>query len=76
MSEMRILGRSGDEAVTWTVEDKVATQSAAEVFAKHMLNGGLAFSMPAEKGSKPGIMIEEFDPNAERIILAPVISGG
>jgi hypothetical protein len=66
--EMRIMGFVGDTKLTWETETEIET--AAEEFERLIQEGYKAFDV------KKHAVIEEFDPEAEKIILAAPISGG
>lgn len=74
MGELRVMGREGDVKVIWDRNnpDEVATAKAS--FDELRGKGHLAYKVRA-KGEK-GEMIRTFDPNAEKIILAPPMAGG
>jgi len=74
MGEMKTLGRYGDLDVRWDADNEEEVNAVREAFTKKIKEGWSAFR---EKfGSKKGDRIEEFDPQAERIILVPPIAGG
>lgn len=74
MGELATLDRSGDTKVFWssTVPDEV--QNARRTFNDLRGKGYAAFKLTGD-GTK-GEQILEFDPMAEKIILAPAMKGG
>jgi guanylate kinase len=73
MSELRILGRKGDTKISWNRRSELEATAAKETFEKRIKEGWSAFR---EKAGIKGDKIKIFDPDAERIILVPPISGG
>jgi hypothetical protein len=74
MSELRIMGSQGDLKVTWSVDDPNEVEMARKQFSELRAKGFLAFRV--DKQEDKGEQITEFDPAAEKIILAPQIRGG
>jgi hypothetical protein len=75
MSEMAVMGRMGDLKVIWASDKPEEVQAARKQFDEMRKKGYLAFSVTGKNGEK-GAQISEFDPDAERIILAPPMRGG
>lgn len=73
MSELRILGRGGDMKISWNSGNETEIAAAKETFEKRIKEGWSAFR---EKSGMKGDKIKIFDPDAERIVLVPPISGG
>lgn len=73
MSELRILGKGGDTRISWNNESDIEVAAAKETFEKRIKENWSAFR---EKKGIKGDKIKIFDPEAERIILVPPISGG
>lgn len=73
MSELRILGRSGDTKISWNSRSEIEVAAAKETFEKRIKDGWSAFS---EKAGIKGSKIRIFDQDTERIVLVPPISGG
>lgn len=75
MGEMAVMDRgAGDLKVIWDPDNKVEVKAAREQFDKLRKAGHVAYAVDA-KGGK-GKMLTEFDPEAEKIILAPALRGG
>ena len=75
MGEMAVMGRMGDLKVIWDRSKQEEVQAARKQFDEMRKKGYLAFSVTGKNGEKGG-QITEFDPDAERIILAPPMRGG
>lgn len=73
MGELRALSRKGDMKISWNSENETEVAAARETFEKRIKDGWSAFR---EKFGSKGERIKIFDPDAERIILVPQISGG
>lgn len=73
MSEMRMLGMCGDIKLSWNSSNIEEVKTVRETFDKKIIQGWSAFR---EKGGFKGDKIRTFDPDAERIVLVPPISGG
>lgn len=73
MSELRILGRGGDTKISWDSRNEIEVSAARETFQKRIKEGWSAFR---EAKGIQGEKIKFFDPNSDRIILVPPISGG
>ena len=73
MGEIRQLARIGDMKISWNSENDKEVAAARETFDKRIREGWTAFR---EKMGVKGDKIRIFDPDAERIILIPQISGG
>jgi hypothetical protein len=74
MSTMRVLGRSGDKPLHWNPNDPGSVARASRAFEEYRRNRALAFSVP-ESGGDP-MVIREFDPAADEIILTFPLIGG
>ncbi len=71
---LHIMDRTGDTRLEWNPNDPVSVASAKAGFDAAKAKGYYAYRTRAD-GSK-GEIIHEFDPNAEKIIMAPQIVGG
>lgn len=75
MGVMAIMDRqAGDLKVIWDPDNQHEVRAAEQQFSKLRKAGHLAYTVD-EKGKK-GKQITEFDPKAEKIILAPALRGG
>jgi hypothetical protein len=73
MPELRVLGKDGDMKISWNSRSDTEIAAAKETFEKRIKDGWSAFR---EKMGIKGDKIKIFDPDAERIVLVPPISGG
>ena len=82
MGMVRVISKRGDDRVQWNEQDAqeaddaeamAAIREAERVFAQERARGATAFRVEA---GKPTERIEQFDPQAEQIILVPRVFGG
>ena len=71
---LAVMGREGDVRVMWNPDNAAEVAVARKTFDDLRKKGHLAFAVKTsgEKGSQ----ITEFDPQAEKITLAPPMRGG
>jgi hypothetical protein len=72
--ELAVMDTSGDTKIMWDSGNKDEVDNARETFNRLKKKGYLAYTIKG-KGDK-GEVIKEFDPEAERIIMAPPAIGG
>lgn len=78
---LAVMGEPGDTKHIWNKSNEVEVEAARTLFkklTKKKSEGGagyLAFHVTGKDGEK-GEQMNEFDPNAERMILVPPIAGG
>lgn len=72
--EMAILDHTGDTKLIWDPDKADEVEHARETFTKLKKKGYMAYSVN-RKGDK-GEVMREFDPDAEKMILAPQMVGG
>lgn len=72
--EMRVMGSQGDIKIQWDPNSAEEVEIARTEFNQLRRKNFLAFAVD-RRGNK-GEQITEFDPDAEKIILAPQIRGG
>jgi len=65
---------AGDTKIVWDSDKPDEVGAARDTFNKLKKKGYLAFSV-RDKGHK-GDQINEFDPDAEKLIMAPPMAGG
>lgn len=76
MGEMAVMDRSGDLKVIWDKNNPDEVEAARKQFEELTSKKRfLAYRVEGKKGEK-GEVIRTFDPDAERIILAPPMVGG
>jgi hypothetical protein len=81
MGMLRIISKRGDERLLWNVQDalsgdaeaRAAIAEAERIFARERAWGATAFRVEA---GKPAERLEQFDPQAEQIIMVPRVVGG
>jgi hypothetical protein len=81
MGMLRVISKRGDDRVQWNEQDAqagdaeaiAAIREAERIFAHERARGATAFRIEA---GKPAERIEQFDPQAEQIILVPRVVGG
>ena len=74
MSEMRVIDMTGDAKVIWDRTNQDEVDAARETFNRLKKKGHMAYSV--RKDGEKGLLIHEFDPDSEKIILAPRMVGG
>ena len=74
MGELRELGPQGDSRIMWDADKEDEVKAAKHTFDKLKGKGYFAYEVK-KKGGK-GRVITEFDPQAEKIILALPMKGG
>lgn len=74
MGELRIMGRGGDEKVTWDVSDEDSVHRARLRVDEALKRNCLLFRQLPD-GSQ-GERIMAFDEHAERVIIVPQMAGG
>lgn len=71
---LQVLDGSGDSRFMWNKDNADEVSAAKETFQKLKDKKYLAYKVNAD-GSR-GEVIREFDPTAEKIIMAPQLVGG
>jgi hypothetical protein len=74
MSYLSVLNERGDTKVTWNPANATEIQVAKEKFNELVVHKGYA-AYELQKNDQ-GIAVREFNPQAERIYLAPRTVGG
>jgi hypothetical protein len=74
MGALAVMGRAGDTKVIWDASNPDEVAAAKKTFDDLRAKGFLAYRVKA-MGAK-GDQIFTFDPEAEKIILAPPLRGG
>lgn len=72
--EMRIIDITGDTKLIWDADASEEVENARKTFKRLTKKGYHAYSV--KKNGEEGKLITEFDPDAEKIILAPPMAGG
>ncbi len=81
MGMLRVISKRGDDRVYWNEQDALtgdaeaiaAIREAELIFAQERARGATAFRV---ESGKPVERLEQFDPQAEQIILVPRVVGG
>lgn len=74
VGELSVMDHTGDIKLIWDSDKEDEVELARQQFKAAKKKGYAAFSVN-KKGDK-GEVIYDFDPNAERIIMAPQLQGG
>lgn len=72
--EMKILDHTGDTKIVWDSDKQVEVDEAKNTWARMKKLGYVGYKVNS-KGDK-GEVIHEFDPYAEKLIMAPQLRGG
>jgi hypothetical protein len=81
MGILRVISKGGDDRVQWNEQDAqtgdaeaiMAIREVERIFTKERARGATAFGVAAGKLTE---RIEQFDPQADQIILVPRVIGG
>jgi hypothetical protein len=71
---MAVMGVFGDQKIGWDSDVPNEVEAARKTFNELTKKGYFAFAIRGE--NKKGEQIKEFDPQAERLIMAPPVRGG
>ncbi len=74
MSELMVLDRTGDTRLQWSRKNVDEVAAARKRFDEYKAKGYLAYKV--NKAGDQGEVLQAFDPDAERVILAPQSIGG
>jgi len=74
MGTMNRLGPQGDVKVVWDCDNEDEVELARKQFDEAMKKDFTAYRV--KKGGKKSQKITKFDPDAEQVILVPVVEGG
>ncbi|MGH2620332.1 MAG: hypothetical protein ACRDHG_07150 [Anaerolineales bacterium] len=75
MGAMNVLGREGDWKLEWDPKNKLEVEQVRKTFEHNVRDKGFAAFRIDEKGKRRE-QIHSFEPEAERIVLVPPITGG
>ena len=73
--ELLELNSSGETKLIWSKDNADEVENARQTFVRLRTKGFAAYSVKKVSGNK-GEIITEFNPDAERIIMAPPMRGG
>lgn len=74
MGQLVVMGVEGDVRLMWNPDNAEEVAVARRSFTDLRKKGHLAYAV--KEDGKKGTQILEFDPEAEKIILAPAMRGG
>lgn len=74
MSELQVLDQTGDTRLLWNMKNADEVAAARKKFDEFKAKGYLSYKVN-RKGTE-GEIINDFDPEEERIILSPPPIGG
>lgn len=74
MSELCVMDRTGDTKIIWNPNNDVEVEVAQNTFDKLKKQGYMAYKVDS-KGDK-GEVLQKFDKNVEKLIMAPPMRGG
>lgn len=72
--ELVILDHTGDTKIIWDPDKADEVETARQTFDKLRKKGYMAYSV--KRNGDKGEVVREFDPNVEKLILAPAMVGG
>jgi hypothetical protein len=73
--ELAVMDHTGDMKIIWSSDNEDEVAQARKTFDDMRAKGYAAYRVEGKKGEK-GEVIREFDPAAEKIIMAPAMVGG
>ncbi|HLH25677.1 MAG TPA: hypothetical protein VK066_24430 [Chloroflexota bacterium] len=81
MAKLRILSSAGDNIVEWDEagvrqgdpDALAAVREAERIFEEHRARGATAFVVAPDQ---PARRIDQFDPEAEHVVVVPRVAGG
>ena len=74
MNAMQVLDRTGHTSIAWNPDNTDEVATARATFRAMRDKGYRAFRIG--RGGRQGERLDEFDPNAEQIMLVPHMQGG
>lgn len=74
-SELAAMNETGDSKFMWSKDVPAEVEAARKQFNDLRAKGYVGYSVKGKDGDK-GEIIHAFDPDAERIIMAPAMQGG
>jgi hypothetical protein len=74
IGEMRVMGRKGDTRIIWNPDNADEVAQARKTFDDLKSKRFVAYTV--SPGGGKGEQVSEFDPGAEKMILAPPMAGG
>lgn len=74
MGELAVMDRTGDTKLIWDKDNPEDVAAARAMYDAQKAKGYMAYSV--KKSGKPGEVLQAFDPDAEKIIMAAPLAGG
>jgi hypothetical protein len=74
LNTLNVIDTTGDTELSWNPNNADEVEMIRKTFNKYKRKNYLAYK--AKKGGKKGKLINEFDPQAGKIIMVPPIVGG
>lgn len=74
-SVIEVMDEGGDTKLIWSRHNRDEVEAARDLYNRMKKKGYYGYSVVGERGDK-GEVLRDFDPNAERIIMAPPHIGG
>lgn len=74
LGTMRVIDQTGDTKIMWDSSKEPEVESARRTFNDLRKKKYTAYAV--KKNGDKGEVITEFDPDAEKIIMAPPMAGG
>ena len=71
---LAILDSTGDTRIIWDPDNEDEVANARETFNRLVKKGFQAYSV--KRDGKKNAVVRDFDPEAEKLILAPALVGG
>ena len=71
---MRIMDHRGDTKLMWDSDRSDEVSTARRTFGDLKKKGYVAFRV--DPGGERGVLMSDFDPSAQKMILTPPLSGG
>jgi hypothetical protein len=72
--EMAVMDETGDTKLIWDEDNDVEVEAARTMFNSLKKKGYAGYAV--NKNGDKGTLLTEFDPSAEKIIMAPQMKGG
>ncbi len=74
MGELAVLNETGDTKLLWDPNNPDEVEAALATFKRLRAKGFIAYKV--QPGGDRGEIMREFDPQAEKVIMAPAVVGG
>jgi hypothetical protein len=71
---LAVMNEKGDTKTVWNANNDVEVENARETFKRFKKKGYMIYKVSGD--GKKGEVMNEFDPNAQKMIAAPNLQGG